>query len=101
MDDPTVVAFTNIVNIQDEGRALSVDKKGKVIQDVLTWICNNNPELKRDLEEGLMNALTNITGAAMPKKRSTKQTKLIENSASFTNLAGIPYEVRPSIPNEG
>merc|ERR1711933_526103 len=86
------------------------------MQDALTWIRNNDPEVEADPDESILNALSKITGAPIPKKMKPKHKKrFVDDSISwlrsndpgrldtvddptataFTKLAGIPYEGRP------
>merc|ERR1711933_75278 len=118
VDDETAKAFTELAGIPYEGRSLSSqEEKRNVMENALNWIRNNDPEIEADPRVGLVNALSKLTGKPVPKKMLQKEKKkFVEDSIawlrnndpgmpnavddktakSFAELAGIPYEGRPS-----
>merc|ERR1712048_1404135 len=111
-----------LAGISYDGRPLSTnEKKRKAMEDALNWIRNNDPVIDNDPEEMLVSALSKITGAPEPKKKTPKhKKKFIEDcigwlrqndpgrldtvddatANAFTKLAGIPYNGRPLSTNE-
>merc|ERR1712072_1080559 len=85
VDDPTAMAFTNIAGISYEGTPLSaVDTKNKAMQEALDWIRGNDVEIMHNPESALVSALSKITGAPMPKKKTAKnKKKFVEDSINW------------------